>query len=89
MKDSDCINPEVWNELSASEQNSFLAYCELIGIDTTASLIAVTRYISRTRFIFKANNRLHAASNSYGINLTPLSREDVLKMGRLGTFNED
>ena len=89
MNDSDCINPEVWNELSASEQNSFLTYCELIGIDTTASLIAPTRFISRTHCIFKANNRLHAASKSYGINLTPLSREEVLKMGRLGTFNAD
>lgn len=89
MTKNDYITAEVWNSLAYSEHVAFLNFCEFIGITPKIRTIMGDYYIPTDYVVTVVGRSLFTVQQCFISTHVPLSKEEVLNMVRLGSFNEN
>lgn len=89
MTKNDYITAEVWNSLAYSEHVAFLNFCEFISITPKIKTVMGDYFIPTDYIVALVGNKLRTVHECLIFTRSPLSKEEVLKMIRLGVFNEN
>lgn len=88
MTKDDYITAEVWNSLAYSEHVAFLNFCEFIGITPKVKTIMGDYFIPTDYVVTVVGRYLFTCHRGFISTHVLLTKEEVLNMVRLGSFNE-
>ena len=89
MTKDDYISSEVWNSLAYNEHVAFLNFCEFIGITPKIKTIIGDYFIPTDYVVTVVGRSLYTCHQGFISTHALLSKEEVLNMVRLGSFNEN